>query len=74
MTLTDAKINTVYKISEVKGTALKRRLLDMGFTPDSRIKAMGLAPLGGTVLVNIRGILIALRKNATDSILVEEIK
>ncbi len=71
MTLTDAKINTCYVITEISETAVKRRLLDMGFTRGTKIKVLRLAPLGCVVLVNIRGVLMALRKNATDSISVE---
>ena len=71
MTLSAVKVNAEYVITEVKGLDVKRRLLDMGFTPGCKITVSALAPFGGTVLVNIRGALIALRKNATDFITVE---
>lgn len=69
--MTDAKINTDYVITHIGGTALKRRLLDMGFTQGTKIKVLRLAPLGGALLVNIRGVTVALRKNAMDCISVE---
>ncbi len=71
MTLTNAKIDTVYVVKNIVGSTLKRRLLDMGFAPGSKIRSIRIAPFGDTVLVNIRGIEIALRKNATDCIEVE---
>ncbi|MCH5164643.1 MAG: ferrous iron transport protein A [Clostridiales bacterium] len=72
MTLSDVKVNAEYVITQVKGS-VKRRLLDMGFTPGCKIKVSGLAPFGGTVLVRIRGFDVALRKNATDFITVEAV-
>lgn len=71
MTLSNARVNTVYVVTEIIGTTLKRRLLDMGFAPGSKVRALRIAPFGDTVLVYIRGIEIALRKNATDCIVVE---
>lgn len=73
MTLTDAKVNSEYRITDVKCGELRRRLLDMGFVPDSKIKVIGKAPFGETVLICLRGINIALRENATNSILVEAV-
>lgn len=71
MTLSDVKANQRYIITAVKDGDLRRRLLDMGFTPGCKIIALSKAPFGGTVLVCIRGINVALRKNAADSITVE---
>lgn len=73
MTLMDAKINTVYKVAEVAGSGNeRRRLLDMGFTPDCRIYVAAMAPFGGTVLVGLRGFTVALREDAASRIEIEE--
>ncbi len=71
MVLSGAKLNSVYKIAEVKDGRLTRRLLDMGFTPRCKIKALGFAPFGGTVLVELRGFTVALRKSAAEYIVIE---
>ena len=73
MSLTDVNVNLEYRITEVKCGELRRHLLDMGFVPGCKIKVIGKAPFGGTVLVCLRGFNIALRENATDSIMVEAV-
>ncbi len=72
MTLMDAKVNTVYKVRGVLGEGnARRRLLDMGFTPECSLYIAGLAPFGGTVLVGLRGFLVALREDAASLIEIE---
>ncbi|MDE7394655.1 MAG: ferrous iron transport protein A [Clostridiales bacterium] len=69
MTLMDAKVNTVYKVSDVRGEGnARRRLLDMGFTPECSLYVAGIAPFGGTVLVGLRGFMVALREDAASLI------
>lgn len=72
MTLSDIEANSECKILAVGGEN-KRRLLDLGFTPGCKIKVKSVSPLGGTVLVCIRGVSVALRKNATNSIIIEAV-
>ncbi len=74
MTLMQAQINTEYKITGVDGEGnARRRLLDMGFTPETKIFVSGLAPFGGTVLVSLRESFIALREDAASLIKVERL-
>lgn len=73
MTLSQVKSNAEYRIIGIKEGDLKRRLLDMGFTPNCAIRVSALAPMGGTMLVKIREFTVALRKNATDYISVEAV-
>ena len=74
MTLNHAKIGKVYKIVQTKGEgAQKRRLLDMGFTPNTEIFLAHTAPFGGTVLVSLRGFMVALREDASELIEIAEI-
>lgn len=69
MTLSNAKANTVYTITEVTGIDnVRRRLLDMGFTPACSVHVIATAPMGGTVLVRLRGFTVALRQNAASLI------
>ncbi len=65
MTLKDAETDKKYKIKQIAGDLfLHRRLLDMGFTPNTDVFLMTKAPLKDTFLVGIRGIFIALREDA----------
>jgi len=77
MTLLDARLNKSYTIKLVHkdtegGGAISRRLLDMGFTAGTQIKIASIAPFGGTVLVNMRGGMVALRENAAALIQLED--
>ena len=72
MTLMDATPDRVYKIVETKGEGnQKRRLLDMGFTPECKIYVAHTAPFGGTILVGLRGFMVALREDAASLIEIE---
>jgi len=72
LTLFDGEVGKNYLIKSVLGDdQRKRRLLDMGFTPKSQIRIIAVAPLKKTVLVNLRGILVALRNDATKLIELE---
>lgn len=71
MTLTDVKPSSEYVIVGVKEGELMRRLLDMGFVPGRKIRIA--AKMGGAALVNIGEFKVALRENATDSIIVEAV-
>lgn len=72
MTLLQAQVNQTYRISGVSGEGnARRRLLDMGFTPACRVFVAGIAPMGGTVLVCLRGFCVALREDAASSVAVE---
>ena len=73
MTLMDARTDKVYKVKEVHGDSNeKRRLLDMGFTPDCKIYVAHVAPFGGTILVGLRGFMVALREDAASLIEIGE--
>lgn len=72
MTLLNAEVNTLYGIDNVTGEGnARRRLLDMGFTPDCKIYVAGVAPLGGTILVSLRGFTVALREDAASLIMLK---
>jgi Fe2+ transport system protein FeoA len=75
MTLMDACINKVYKVVATNGDKNeRRRLLDMGFTPECKIYVAHTAPFGGTILVGLRGFLVALREDAASLIEIAEVK
>ncbi len=52
---------------------LRRRLLDLGFTPGARVAAVRRGPLGSPTVYLIRGALIALRPADSRTVLVETV-
>lgn len=50
----------------------KRRLLELGLTPGQNVKVVRKSLLGKTVLVEIRGYMLSLRKDLLSFILVRE--
>lgn len=72
MNLTELKIGESSIILEVKGTgALRRRLLEMGLTPKTKVTLMKVAPLGDPVEILIRGYSLSLRKEDAKNIEIE---
>lgn len=51
------------------GTSLRRRLLDMGITPKTKVTMVRDAPLGDPIELNVRGYSLTVRKS--DASLVE---
>jgi len=74
MTLLNTQIGKIYKIVKINEGSVKRRLLDMGFTPGAEIYVSHRSPFGGTVLVGVRGFTVALRDDAAKIISVETIR
>lgn len=52
--------------------ALRKRLLDMGLTPGTRILVRKVAPLGDPIELSLRGYELSLRKEDAKKIIVEE--
>ena len=74
MTLLEAQVNKKYKVCGVSGEGnARRRLLDMGFTPACSLYVASMAPTGGTVLVGLRGFMVALREDAASLIEIEAV-
>lgn len=53
--------------------ALRRRLLDMGLTPGTRIKVNKIAPMGDPMELYLRGYVLTLRLDDAAKIQVEEV-
>lgn len=52
-----------------EGSSLRRRLLDMGITPNTKLTFVRSAPLGDPIELNVRGYSLTIRKS--DATLVE---
>ena len=71
-TLREAKVGSTVQVKRLGGTgALKRRLMDMGFTNGCQVYIRKVAPLGDPVEVTIRGYELTVRKDDADCIEVE---
>lgn len=73
MTLADLTIGSSAVITDVGGEgALRRRLLDMGLTPRTRVMVRKMAPLGDPMEICLRGYELTLRKEDAKNIEVKE--
>ncbi len=62
MTLDKLPVGASGRIARVGGAgALRRRLLDMGLTPGTRVKKHKVAPMGDPVELELRGYSLTLR-------------
>ena len=71
-TLKDAKVGSSVTVTRVNGEgAVKRRLMDMGFTKGCKIFVRKVAPLGDPVEITIRGYELSVRKDDAANVDVE---
>ena len=73
MTLSELKIGASGIITDVGGDgALRRRLLDMGLTPKTKVMVRKVAPLGDPIELYLRGYELTIRKDDANNIQIEE--
>ncbi|WP_102399669.1 FeoA family protein [Haloimpatiens massiliensis] len=60
---------SVVRIS--KESSVKRRLMDMGILPGTKLTVEGKAPMGDPIEIKLRGYKLTLRKSEASDILVE---
>ncbi len=53
--------------------SMRRRLLDLGLTPDTRVECVGISPLGDPKAYLIRGAVIALRQKDCRKIYIKRV-
>lgn len=74
MKLFDGKTGRDYRITDISGEGeARRRLLDLGFVRGTIIRIYNIAPFKVTMLVGLRGYMLAVRRNTGESILIEEV-
>ncbi|HZK37323.1 MAG TPA: FeoA family protein [Clostridia bacterium] len=72
--LFEVNVGSEARISELLSIGLsRRRMLDLGLIPGTIINVIRKSPLGDPIAYNIRGALIALRKEEAKQILVSKI-
>jgi Fe2+ transport system protein FeoA len=57
-----------------KGQGFKKRLMDMGLTPDTKVMVIKAAPFRGPIEILVRGARLALGRGMAERIIVEIIK
>ncbi|HIX64838.1 MAG TPA: ferrous iron transport protein A [Candidatus Anaerotruncus excrementipullorum] len=73
MTLDRLKVGASGVIRAVGGQgALRRRLLDMGLTPKTRVMVRKMAPMGDPIEIHLRGYELTLRLEDARQIEIEE--
>ena len=73
MTLKDLKIGKSGIVLAVGGEKiLRRRLLEMGITPRTKITVKKAAPMGDPIEILLRGYVLSLRLDDAEKIAVEE--
>ena len=73
--LLSAKKNKFYSISKISPKAslkIKRRLIELGFTQNVKIKVKYRSLLGQAYLVELRGYTLSIRKDIAGFVLVDE--
>lgn len=75
MTLDQLNIGHYGLIQSVGGSgALRRRLLDMGLTPKTKVMVRKVAPLGDPIELFLRGYELTIRKEDAQKIQVQEVE
>lgn len=73
MTLDTLKPGESGMIAAVGGEgALRRRLLDMGLTPGTKVAVKKMAPMGDPIELSLRGYLLSIRKEDAAKITLKE--
>lgn len=71
-TLRDAKVGDTVRVVKLHGEgAVKRRIMDMGFTKGVEVHIRKVAPLGDPVEVTVRGYELSIRKADAEMIEIE---
>ena len=72
MTLKDVKVGSCATVRRVLGEgALRRRIMDMGFTKGVEVYVRRVAPLGDPMQITIRGYELTIRKEDAQMIEIE---
>lgn len=75
MTLDELAIGKTGKILEVNGQGmLRRRLLDMGLTPGTRVMVRKIAPMGDPIEIHVRSYELTIRIEEAKNIVVGEMQ
>jgi ferrous iron transport protein A len=75
MTLAEARIGDLLEVHEVDGErSFRRRLMELGLVPGTRISFLGVAPLGDPLHLLVRGCQLSIRRNEAAQIRVRVVE
>lgn len=64
MKLAQARVGEVMTVEAVDGErSFRRRLLELGLVPGTRVTFLGIAPLGDPLYISVRGSQLSIRRN-----------
>lgn len=64
MTLDEVPIGQTVSLDRVGGErAFRRRLMELGFVPGTKITMVGVAPMGDPLELSVRGAALSIRRN-----------
>ncbi len=70
--LSEATIGKTYQVERIEGSGfIRRRIIDMGLIPGTKIKVVGTAPLGDPIDIIARGYNLTIRKSEASKIIVK---
>jgi Fe2+ transport system protein FeoA len=74
MTLGDVPIGTAVIVTRVGGeSAFRRRLMELGVLPGTRVELVRVAPLGDPLELRVRGCALSLRRDEARTITVDRV-
>ena len=74
-TLKDVKVGESATVAKLSGTgALKRRIMDMGFTKGTHVYVKKVAPLGDPIELTVRGYELSIRRDEAASVEVTDVR
>lgn len=75
MNLSQAQVGKSYQVDKITGKgSLKRRIMDMGITKNTKVFVRKFAPLGDPVQLTVRGYELSLRKADAELVEVTEVE
>ncbi|MDT8853568.1 FeoA family protein [Paracoccaceae bacterium Fryx2] len=71
--LTDVAIGGFARVAGYApgGQGYRQKLLSMGLTPGTRLRLVGVAPLGDPIMIEVRGFRLSLRKAEAEALEIE---
>lgn len=71
--LKDLEIGSFGKIIDIKSQGMtRRRILDLGFVPNTLVKSLFKSPSGDPIAFEVKGTVIALRSEESSNIIIEK--
>jgi len=72
MVLSDIPIGQVVQVEHVSGEgSVRRRLMELGLVPGTRVELLRVAPLGDPIELLVRGASLSIRKAEASAIMVQ---